>query len=235
MIQTQKPSYVRYRIPVLLLGDGGVGKSTYMRYLQNGQFERKYVPTRGCIDWHFYVLTYRGWIDFKLVDTAGQEKFRTDHILYDKSSHKDNAAIIMADVTNRLTMGSIDDYLKLTNHINNRVVIFNKFDIPPKKIPTFEGVPRIDISVKKGQNLMDPLLLLVREHFNDHDIDFIDYENVIANRAYLLTLIKWIQNNICNELDCLLAELEDQFSVQLIISLAKLPNHLIKLILMCIV
>ena len=32
---------------IVLIGDGGVGKSTFLKRIQHGEFEKKYIPTIG--------------------------------------------------------------------------------------------------------------------------------------------------------------------------------------------
>lgn len=60
---------------LLLVGDGGVGKTTLVRRHTTGEFERKYLPTLG-VDVHPVVFhTNFGSLQFNVWDTAGQEKF----------------------------------------------------------------------------------------------------------------------------------------------------------------
>jgi hypothetical protein len=59
----------------VLVGDGGVGKTTFVKRHLTGEFEKKYVATLG-VEVHPLVFhTNRGPIRFNVWDTAGQEKF----------------------------------------------------------------------------------------------------------------------------------------------------------------
>lgn len=59
----------------VLVGDGGTGKTTFVKRHLTGEFEKKYVATLG-VDVHPLVFhTNRGAITFNVWDTAGQEKF----------------------------------------------------------------------------------------------------------------------------------------------------------------
>lgn len=59
----------------MLVGDGGTGKTTFVKRHLTGEFEKKYVATLG-VEVHPLVFhTNRGPIKFNVWDTAGQEKF----------------------------------------------------------------------------------------------------------------------------------------------------------------
>jgi len=59
----------------VLVGDGGTGKTTFVKRHLTGEFEKKYVATLG-VEVHPLVFnTNRGSIRFNVWDTAGQEKF----------------------------------------------------------------------------------------------------------------------------------------------------------------
>ena len=60
---------------LVLVGDGGVGKTTFVKRHLTGEFEKKYVATLG-VEVHPLVFhTNRGALRFNVWDTAGQEKF----------------------------------------------------------------------------------------------------------------------------------------------------------------
>lgn len=62
-------------LQLVLVGDGGVGKTTFVKRHLTGEFEKKYVATLG-VEVHPLVFhTNRGPIRFNVWDTAGQEKF----------------------------------------------------------------------------------------------------------------------------------------------------------------
>src|SRR6218665_2319048 len=59
----------------LLVGDGGTGKTTFVKRHLTGEFEKKYVATLGVEVHPLLFHTNRGPIRFNVWDTAGQEKF----------------------------------------------------------------------------------------------------------------------------------------------------------------
>jgi len=60
---------------LILVGDGGVGKTTFVKRHLTGEFEKKYVATLGVEVHPLGFHTNRGPIKFNVWDTAGQEKF----------------------------------------------------------------------------------------------------------------------------------------------------------------
>jgi len=59
---------------LVLVGDGGVGKTTFVKRHLTGEFEKKYIATLG-VEVHPMVFhTNHGPIRLNVWDTAGQEK-----------------------------------------------------------------------------------------------------------------------------------------------------------------
>jgi len=85
---------------LILVGDGGVGKTTFVKRHLTGEFEKKYVATLGVEVHPLLFHTNRGPIRFNVWDTAGQEKFGG---LRDGYYIQGQCAIIMFDVTSRIT------------------------------------------------------------------------------------------------------------------------------------
>jgi GTP-binding nuclear protein Ran len=57
-----------------LVGDGGVGKTTFVKRHKTGEFEKKYIATIGVEVHPMTFYTNRGPLTFNVWDTAGQEK-----------------------------------------------------------------------------------------------------------------------------------------------------------------
>jgi len=58
----------------VLVGDGGVGKTTFVKRHLTGDFEKKYIATLGVEVHPMIFYTTKGSIKFMVWDTAGQEK-----------------------------------------------------------------------------------------------------------------------------------------------------------------
>jgi GTPase SAR1 family protein len=68
MAQSHEPEF-----KLILVGDGGVGKTTFVKRHLTGEFEKKYVATLGVEVHPLQFHTNRGPIKFNVWDTAGHE------------------------------------------------------------------------------------------------------------------------------------------------------------------
>ena len=66
-MQAAKPTF-----KLVLVGDGGVGKTTFVKRHLTGEFEKKYVATLGVEVHPLEFHTNRGQLVFNVWDTAGQ-------------------------------------------------------------------------------------------------------------------------------------------------------------------
>jgi GTP-binding nuclear protein Ran len=71
LLQAAAPSH---QFKLVLVGDGGVGKTTYVKRFETGEFEKKYVATVGAEVHVLDFSTTKGMMRFSVWDTAGQEK-----------------------------------------------------------------------------------------------------------------------------------------------------------------
>jgi GTP-binding nuclear protein Ran len=63
------------KFKLILVGDGGVGKTTFVKRHRTGEFDKKYVATMGVEVHPLPFYTNLGSVIFSCWDTAGQEKF----------------------------------------------------------------------------------------------------------------------------------------------------------------
>jgi len=60
---------------VVIVGDGGTGKTTFVKRHETGEYRKAYVPTVGADVTPIPFYTNRGPVGLETWDTAGQEKF----------------------------------------------------------------------------------------------------------------------------------------------------------------
>ena len=94
------PKQVVAEFKLVLVGDGGVGKTTFVKRHLSGEFEKKYIATQGVEVHPMPFYTSKGNIVFNVWDTAGQEKLGG---LRDGYYIGGQCGIIMFDVCSRIT------------------------------------------------------------------------------------------------------------------------------------
>lgn len=187
----------------VLVGDGGTGKTTFVKRHMTGEFEKKYVATLG-VEVHPLIFhTNRGPIRFNVWDTAGQEKFGG---LRDGYYIQGQCAVIMFDVTSRVTYKNVPNWHRdLVRVCENIPIVLcgNKVDIKDRKVKAKSIVfhrkknlqvrirKRIgflvrgfltivfflhqyyDISAKSNYNFEKPFLWLARKLVGDPNLEFV--------------------------------------------------------------
>ena len=157
------------KFKVLLLGDGGVGKTVFVKRHLYGEFEKKYIATVGVEVRPLMFRTEQGPITFNVWDCAGQEKFGG---LRDGYYIQGQCAMLMFDLTSRLTYKSLEKwYNELTRVCGPGipiVVVGVKCDcVSNRKVtresitfPTRHNLPYFEISTKDLTNIDQPFLSL---------------------------------------------------------------------------
>lgn len=166
---------------LILVGDGGVGKTTFVKRHLTGEFEKKYVATLGVEVHPLPFTTNRGLLKFNVWDTAGQEKFGG---LRDGYYIQGQCAIIMFDVTSRITYKNVPNWHRdLTRVCENIPIVLcgNKVEIKDRKVKakqiTFhrkKNLQYYDISAKSNYNFEKPFLWLARKLAGDNSLHFVE-------------------------------------------------------------
>uniref|UniRef100_A0A6T8VFM1 GTP-binding nuclear protein n=1 Tax=Chlamydomonas leiostraca TaxID=1034604 RepID=A0A6T8VFM1_9CHLO len=166
---------------LVLVGDGGTGKTTFVKRHITGEFEKKYEPTIGVEVRPLDFTTNRGKIRFYCWDTAGQEKFGG---LRDGYYIHGQCAIIMFDVTSRLTYKNVPtwhrDLCRVCENIpivlcGNKVDVKNR-QVKPKQV-TFhrkKNLQYYEISAKSNYNYEKPFMYLARKLTGDPHLTFVE-------------------------------------------------------------
>lgn len=165
---------------LVLVGDGGTGKTTFVKRHLSGEFEKKYIATIGV---EVHPLTFHtncGPIVFNVWDTAGQEKFGG---LRDGYYIQGQCGIIMFDVTSRITYKNVPNWHRdLTRVCENIPIVLcgNKVDVKERKVKakqiTFhrkKNLQYYEISAKCNYNFEKPFIWLARKLTGNPNLELV--------------------------------------------------------------
>lgn len=156
----------------VLVGDGGVGKTVYVKRLLRGHgFDQRYIATVGTevhpLQFPFSIRAFNVW------DCAGQEKFGG---LRDGYYVRGECAIVAVDLGSRRTLRNAYTWCRDVRRICPDipiVLVGMKADLPAgsRKVTNRQfqevadklEVPCVEISTKTPQNLYTPFELLADE------------------------------------------------------------------------
>ncbi|XP_008657795.1 GTP-binding nuclear protein Ran1B [Zea mays] len=173
------PIYPNFKL--VIVGDGGTSKTTFVKRHLTGEFEKKYEPTIGVevhpLDFH----TNCGKIRFYCWDTAGQEKFGG---LRDGYYIHGQCGIIMFDVTSRLTYKNVPTWHRDLCRVCENIPIVlcgNKVDVKNMQVKakqvTFyrkKSLQYYEVSAKSNYNFEKPFLYLARKLAGDSNLHFVE-------------------------------------------------------------
>lgn len=165
----------------MLVGDGGTGKTTFVKRHMTGEFEKQYIATLGVEVHPMPFFTTRGQIKFNVWDTAGQEKLGGLRDGYYIGGH---CAIIMFDVSARITYTNVPKWYKDLTRVCEGipiVLVGNKVDVKDRKIKakqiTFhrkKNLQYYDISAKSNYQFEKPFVWLLRRLTNDPQLQLVE-------------------------------------------------------------
>jgi len=166
---------------LVIIGDGGVGKTTFVKRHISGEFQKPYIPTKGAEVSEIEFMTNRGKILFKIWDTAGQEKFGSLRECYYVDA---NCALIMFDLSSRQTYKNVPKWHKdLTKICENIpiVLVGNKADVKDRKLKarqiTFHrkrNLQYYDISAKSNYQYEKPFIWIMKQLTGDFGLYLIE-------------------------------------------------------------
>merc|ERR1719322_1328598 len=166
---------------LVLVGDGGTGKTTFVKRHLTGEFEKKYIATIGVEVRPMPFHTNRGLIKFNVWDTAGQEKLGG---LRDGYYINGQCGIIMFDVCSRITYSNVQKWYKDLTRVCEQipiVLVGNKVDVKDRKVKakqiTFhrkKNLQYYDISAKSNYQYEKPFVWLLRKMVNDNSLTLVE-------------------------------------------------------------
>ena len=167
---------------ICLLGDGGCGKTTFIKRHLTGEFEKRYLATLGVEVSVLDFSTSHGKVEFSIWDTAGQEKFSG---LKDEYYTQADLAIIFFDVTSRITFKNVPQWILDFKRVcpNSPIILVgNKCDIKERKVKAVqisefthkESIIYFDISAKSNYNFEKPFLVAARKLTHNDNLNFVE-------------------------------------------------------------
>ncbi|KAJ1689948.1 hypothetical protein LUZ63_014103 [Rhynchospora breviuscula] len=183
---------------LVIVGDGGTGKTTFVKRHLTGEFEKKYEPTIGVEVHPLDFFTNCGKIRFYCWDTAGQEKFGG---LRDGYYIHGQCAIIMFDVTSRLTYKNVPTWHRDLCRVCENIPIVlcgNKVDVKNRQVKakqvTFhrkKNLQYYEISAKSNYNFEKPFLYLARKLAGYQHFEFF-FNRAGIQTCILSSLLLWL-------------------------------------------
>jgi small GTP-binding protein len=115
-------------IKLIVCGDDGVGKSSFLNRLIHGNFNNNSDLT-GCIDFFSKILTSNGYkYNFVMWDFAGQRQFKD---ILSNFVDRTNSAFILFDLSRFSTFESVERWIQKLNNYGNILlfIIATKSDL----------------------------------------------------------------------------------------------------------
>ena len=168
----------------LLVGDAGVGKTTFIKRHLTGEFQKKYQATLGVnltpVDFH----TSGGEIIFNVCDCAGHPANIGDN--WQDYWPGADGVIVMYDVTSSISRDNIRSWVDKVKTVcgpNTPIVLAgNKVDIAKARSQTYS--PHSDqhfrLSAKTNLNYEKPFLWLARKLLANPDLEFVAGPPIMA-------------------------------------------------------
>jgi GTP-binding nuclear protein Ran len=166
---------------LVLIGDGGVGKTTFVKRHLTGEYEKRYIATVGVEVHPLSFSTTRGRVVFNVWDTAGQEKLSG---LRDGYYIGGQCGIIMFDVTSRITYKNVPkwhrDLVRVCENVPI-VLVGNKVDVKDRKVKAKQityhrrhNLQYFDVSAKSNYQFEKPFLWLARRLSGDPNLTLVE-------------------------------------------------------------
>jgi Ras-related protein Rab-8A len=128
-------------VKIVVIGDSGVGKSSFLLVYSEDRFSPSYITTIG-VDFKLKTIDVNGTpTTLQIWDTAGQERFRTIALSYYRNAE---GAILMFDVTNENSFTHMRDWSSQLDmhgiHGVKKMLVANKCDRMDRKVSQTQGL-----------------------------------------------------------------------------------------------
>jgi len=171
----------KFSFKLILVGDGGVGKTTFVKRHLSGEYVELYRPTIGCVVHELDFETNKGTVLFECWDTAGQEKFGG---LRDGYYVGAKCGIVMFDLTFRHSYQNIPIWIRDVYRVCNEIpltIVGNKYDLmdpaeEEDRVTAFKrkyGNKYVEISARRNRNYEKPFLFLIKDLLKSRNVRFV--------------------------------------------------------------
>ena len=160
-------------IPLMLLGDGQVGKTSLTLRLTGNKFDDSILTTIGKESYLYQVNLHDNDLKMKIWDTAGQERFRNITTQYYKGA---DGIVLVYDVTEESSYDKIRDWMEQILYNTQRddiglVLLGNKCDMEPRTVTEEQGnkmaeelkISYFETSALNGQGIKEAFEQLTRD------------------------------------------------------------------------
>ncbi len=149
---------------IQFIGEGGVGKTTWIKKIRMDIFEKKYVGTVGLEVHPFHVETNYGQIQLTLYDYYGQDKYAGQM----KPTDNADATILMFDLSRKISHKNLGRWHEQC-HGEPVFLVGNKNDLEQIVTPTYHtehNLPYLSVNAKTGtaHDLLTPILRRLMGH-----------------------------------------------------------------------
>lgn len=176
--------------PIIILGDGKVGKTSLLLKTVNNEFRETLLSTIGIDYMEKRIIIENQKIKLKIYDTAGQERFKSIAL---KTMRNSEGVLLVYGINDLESFQNLEqwiDNIKNVININKKplVLIGNKCDlkeeerkISPEKgqeLAEKYGLKFFECSAKTGQNVNEAFDYIAKEMYNLHKQEFSKEGNI---------------------------------------------------------
>jgi GTP-binding nuclear protein Ran len=164
---------------LIVVGDGNVGKTTFIKRHLTGEFDKRYIPTMGVEVHPMGFHTSEGKVLLNIWDCAGDVRFQGLRESYYIGA---DAAVIFFDIHEQSSYKSVEKWYNLIKHAAGDIPIVicgNKVDKQGRKVLPNEinihrrlGLQYYDVSAKSNYNFEKPFLRILRKLKNNDNLCF---------------------------------------------------------------
>ena len=172
-------------IPLMLLGDGQVGKTSLSLNLTKNKFDDSLLTTVGKESYTYLTNLHGHDVKMKIWDTAGQERFKSMSVGVIKTV---DGLILVYSITSQESFRNLESWMKSVKDIADLskkpvIIVGNKCDLENMRMVTYEegkqyatnlGYHFYETSAKTGENLKEAFDDIFEQLYNLNKEDIED-------------------------------------------------------------